>query len=259
MQFVSIIIPFVNWFVISFFGRKIGKSGVIFFTIFNMVMLILVNLYCCYLAVVINTAYYINCGAWIKAGLFVVYWEFVFDLLSSLMLLMVGIISALVHVYSFSYMKNDPHFNRFISYLSLFSFFMFILISANNLIIFFFGWEGVGICSYLIINFWFTRIQANKAALKALLMNRIGDIGFIIGISLVFFCYKTVDFSVLEAVAGTAVSYGVRTVNCFGIVHLTLIDVICFFFLLGLWVSQPKLGFTRDYRPLWKDQPQFRH
>lgn len=121
------------------------------------------------------------------------------------MLAMVSIISTLVHMYSFSYMKTDPHFNRFISYLSLFTFFMFILVTASNFVQLFLGWEGVGICSYLLINFWFTRIQANKAAIKAMLMNRIGDIGFLIGVSLTFALFKTVDFAALNH-AASAVS-----------------------------------------------------
>jgi len=95
-------------------------------------------------------------------------------------------------------MKTDPHFIRFISYLSLFTFFMFILVTASNFIQLFLGWEGVGICSYLLINFWFTRLQANKAAIKALLMNRIGDIGFLLGTVLTFALFKTVDFSILS-------------------------------------------------------------
>lgn len=118
------------------------------------------------------------------------------------MLAMVSVISTLVHMYSFSYMKTDPHFNRFISYLSLFTFFMFILVTASNFVQLFLGWEGVGICSYLLINFWFTRIQANKAAIKAMLMNRVGDIGFLIGVALTFVLFKTVDFATLNHLAG---------------------------------------------------------
>lgn len=120
------------------------------------------------------------------------------DTLSTSMLLMVSIISGLVHFYSFSYMKTDPHFLRFISYLSLFTFFMFVLVSAANLVVFFVGWEGVGICSYLLINFWYTRGQANKAALKALLMNRVGDIGFLLGVVLLFAISGSVDFGTLR-------------------------------------------------------------
>jgi NADH-ubiquinone oxidoreductase chain 5 len=124
------------------------------------------------------------------------------DPLAVTMLAMVSIVSTLVHMYSFAYMSTDPHFVRFISYLSLFTFFMFILVTASNFLQLFMGWEGVGICSYLLINFWFTRLQANKAAIKAMLMNRIGDIGFMIGMVLAFGHYKTFDFTLLAAQAG---------------------------------------------------------
>lgn len=95
------------------------------------------------------------------------------------MLIVVTFISTLVHLYSVEYMAHDPHLVRFMSYLSLFTFFMLVLITANNFFQLFVGWEGVGLCSYLLINFWFTRIQANKAAIKAMLVNRVGD----------FFCF----------------------------------------------------------------------
>lgn len=95
------------------------------------------------------------------------------------MLVVVSTVSFLVHLYSIKYMSEDPHIVRFFSYLSLFTVFMYILVLGNNLFILFVGWEGVGLCSYLLINFWFTRLQANKAALKAMIVNRVGDISLI--------------------------------------------------------------------------------
>jgi NADH-ubiquinone oxidoreductase chain 5 len=115
-------------------------------------------------------------GNWLKLHTFLAEWEFIYDSFTILMLAIVFTISLLVHLYSYEYMKMDPHLTRFIIYLSYFTFAMSILIVANNFILFFFGWECVGIFSYLLINFWFTKIQANKAALKALFLNRIGDI-----------------------------------------------------------------------------------
>jgi NADH:ubiquinone oxidoreductase subunit 5 (subunit L)/multisubunit Na+/H+ antiporter MnhA subunit len=111
------------------------------------------------------------------------------------MCIVVTFISCLVHLYSTEYMSHDPHLPRFMSYLSLFTFFMLILVTADNFIQMFVGWEGVGLCSYLLINFWFTRIQANKAAIKAMLMNRIGDFSLIIGIIIIFIYYKSVDYA----------------------------------------------------------------
>lgn len=98
-------------------------------------------------------------------------WGFMFDSLTVCMCVTVTFISLLVHLYSMEYMSHDPHLPRFMAYLSLFTFFMLILVTADNLIQMFVGWEGIGLCSYLLINFWFTRIQANKAAIKAMLLN----------------------------------------------------------------------------------------
>ena len=101
----------------------------------------------------------------------------------------------LVHFYSLEYMHGDPHVPRFMSYLSLFTFFMLVLVTANNYVQLFVGWEGVGLCSYLLINFWFTRIEANKAAMKAVIVNRIGDFGVSLAIFAIFFVFNAVDFA----------------------------------------------------------------
>jgi NADH:ubiquinone oxidoreductase subunit 5 (subunit L)/multisubunit Na+/H+ antiporter MnhA subunit len=115
------------------------------------------------------------------------------------MCIVVTFISCLVHLYSTEYMSHDPHLPRFMSYLSLFTFFMLILVTADNFIQMFVGWEGVGLCSYLLINFWFIRIQANKAGIKAMLMNRIGDFSLIIGVIIIFIYYKSVDYATVAA------------------------------------------------------------
>eukprot|EP00611_Tribonema_gayanum_P029924 TRINITY_DN8161_c0_g1_i1.p1 TRINITY_DN8161_c0_g1~~TRINITY_DN8161_c0_g1_i1.p1 ORF type:complete len:459 (-),score=-88.51 TRINITY_DN8161_c0_g1_i1:4555-5931(-) len=138
---------------------------------------------------------------WINADLFNVSWGFLFDTLSVSILVVVTFISFFVHLYSIEYIGNDPHLSRFISYLSLFTFFILILVSADNFLQIFVGWEGVGLCSYLLINFWFTRIQANKAAIKAILVNRIGDFGLALGIFTVFICFDSIDYSVVFGLA----------------------------------------------------------
>nr|YP_009421316.1 NADH dehydrogenase subunit 5 [Nemopilema nomurai]ASR75159.1 NADH dehydrogenase subunit 5 [Nemopilema nomurai] len=120
--------------------------------------------------------------------------SFFVDSLSAGMILVVNTVSFLVHLYSTSYMKGDPHTPRFMSYLSLFTFFMLILISSQNYIQLFIGWEGVGLCSYLLVNFWYSRIQANKAAIKAMLVNRIGDAALILGIIFIWAYFGSVNF-----------------------------------------------------------------
>jgi NADH:ubiquinone oxidoreductase subunit 5 (subunit L)/multisubunit Na+/H+ antiporter MnhA subunit len=122
-----------------------------------------------------------------------------FDSLTVSMCVVVTFISFLVHLYSVEYMSHDPHLPRFMSYLSLFTFFMLILVTADNFLQMFVGWEGVGLCSYLLINFWFTRIQANKAAIKAMMLNRIGDFSLLVSIFLIFVCYKAIDYATIAA------------------------------------------------------------
>jgi NADH-quinone oxidoreductase subunit L len=134
---------------------------------------------------------------WFDVGNFQVYWGLYLDHLSVTMVLLVNIISFLVHVYSVEYMSQDPHSSRFMSYLSLFTFMMLMLVTADNLVQLFFGWEGVGLTSYLLIGFWYERESANQAAFKAFLVNRIGDLGFIIGIAATFLTFKTVEFEQL--------------------------------------------------------------
>jgi len=112
------------------------------------------------------------------------------------MLIVVVTVSTVVHVYSTDYMYYDPHIIRFMAYLSLFTAFMLILIFSSNMIGLFLGWEGVGLCSYLLISFWFTRINAVKSATKAIIVNRVGDVGLTIGLCLVFMMFQSTDFAV---------------------------------------------------------------
>ena len=126
---------------------------------------------------------------WISSGSFVANWSINIDPLSSVMLVVVTLVSALVHIYSIGYMSHDPHKPRFMAYLSLFTFSMLVLVVSDNFLQLFFGWEGVGLCSYLLIGFWYKRDTANNAAIKAFIVNRIGDFGLAIGIFLIFFFF----------------------------------------------------------------------
>jgi len=143
------------------------------------------------------------------------------------MLCVITFISLLVHLYSFDYMKYDIHIIRFISYLSLFTFFMIILVTSSNFLQFFLGWEGVGIVSYLLINFWFTRLQANKSAIKAVLVNKIGDITLIIAMCFIFIFFKSLDFSVIFNLLPI---FSLISIN-FLFFNIDLLTIICFFFI----------------------------
>jgi NADH:ubiquinone oxidoreductase subunit 5 (subunit L)/multisubunit Na+/H+ antiporter MnhA subunit len=151
---------------------------------------------------------------------------------------MISIVSTIVHIYSSYYMLGDPHLSRFMSYLSLFTFFMFILVCSDNFIQLFLGWEGVGICSYLLINFWFTRIQANKSALKALVINRVGDFGFLIGILLVFHFFRSVDFATVFVLVPYFTSINFTFLNF----NFKLLSLISLFLFIGSMGKSAQIG-----------------
>jgi NADH-ubiquinone oxidoreductase chain 5 len=124
-----------------------------------------------------------------------------FDSLTVSMLLPVLIVSSMVHVYSISYMSADPHNQRFFSYLSMFTFFMLILVAGDNYLILFVGWEGIGVSSYLLINFWFTRIQANKSAIKAMVVNRVGDTFLSVAFFVAFWAFGNLDYATIYSLS----------------------------------------------------------
>lgn len=154
------------------------------------------------------------------------------------MLLVVSFISLLVHLYSIDYMKTDPHFIRFLTYLTLFTFFMFLLLTAGSMIQFFAGWEGVGLASYLLINFWFTRTQANISALKALIVNRFGDFAFYIALLLSFFTFKSLNFYTLFAICAP---YVMTTLSIFHM-PVAMFTLISLFLFIGAVGKSAQLG-----------------
>jgi len=166
---------------------------------------------------------------WVASGNFVANWSINIDPLSSIMLVIVSLVSFLVHFYSIGYMRHDPNKPRFMSYLSLFTFFMLILVVSDNFLQLFFGWEGVGLSSYLLIGFWYKKDSANQAAIKAFLVNRIGDFGFAIGIFLIFLFFGTINYNeVFQSVP----SFASKQINFLG-ADVNLITIICLFLFLG--------------------------
>jgi proton-translocating NADH-quinone oxidoreductase chain L len=188
--------------------------------------------------VVRSENYVLNLGNWIDNNLLVVNWTFAIDNLTSLMLIVVGSVSFFVHLYSTDYMGNDPHIARFMAYLSLFTFFMIILITGDNFILLFLGWEGVGLCSYLLISFWFTRLQANKSAIKALIVNRISDFALTFGLICIFYVFRSLDFPV---VFGLIPLYINETVILFGWTF-NLISVISLLLFIGAMGKSAQIG-----------------
>ena len=166
---------------------------------------------------------------WISSGDFIANWSVNIDPLSSVMLIVVTFVSALVHIYSIGYMSHDPHKPRFMSYLSLFTFSMLVLVVSDNFLQLFFGWEGVGLCSYLLIGFWYKKETANNAAIKAFVVNRIGDFGLAVGIFLIFFFFGTINF---QEVFQAANQFSEKKLLFFGF-ELNLITLICAFLFVG--------------------------
>ena len=166
---------------------------------------------------------------WISSGGFTANWSINIDPLSSVMLVVVTFVSALVHIYSIGYMSHDPHKPRFMSYLSLFTFSMLALVVSDNFLQLFFGWEGVGLCSYLLIGFWYKKETANNAAIKAFIVNRIGDFGLAIAIFLIFFFFGTINF---DEVFQTVPQFTDKKIEFFGF-EASLITLVCVFLFIG--------------------------
>ncbi|MEX2449950.1 MAG: NADH-quinone oxidoreductase subunit L [Rhodospirillales bacterium] len=175
---------------------------------------------------------------WIDSGAFEISWALKLDTLTVIMLLMVTSISAVIHVYSIGYMHHDSSRPRFFCYLSLFTFFMLMLVTADNLVQMFFGWEGVGLASYLLIGFWYDRPSANAAAIKAFLVNRVGDFGFALGIFATFVLFQSIHFDTIFAAApGKAAA----TLNIFG-AEFHALTVICLLLFVGAMGKSAQLG-----------------
>ena len=195
MYILIVLLPIFGFFSGSLFGRFLGH-GVCIITSINVFISFFLSCLLLYNVSITGNIYQILITSWIISDSIVINWCFLFDSLTCIMLIVVTLISTLVHIYSIEYMSKDPHLCRFMSYLSLFTFFMLILITANNFLQMFVGWEGVGLSSYLLINFWFTRIQANKAAIKAMLVNRVGDFFILLALFIIYFLFDS--FEILD-------------------------------------------------------------
>ena len=201
MYLLIVVLPFLGFLFAGGFGRFLGFRGSALITTTCVSLSAFLSCIAFYEVALSGSPCYIKLAPWIFSELFDASWGFLFDSLTVVMLVVVTFVSSLVHLYSISYMSEDPHLPRFMSYLSIFTFFMLMLVTGDNFLQMFFGWEGVGLASYLLINFWFTRLQANKSAIKAMLVNRVGDFGLALGIMGIFSIFKTVDFTTVFACA----------------------------------------------------------
>ena len=201
MYLAIITLPLLGSIVSGFFGRKVGVSGAQIITCTSVIVTTLLAIVAFLEVGLNNIPVSINLFRWIDSESLNVLWGFHFDSLTVSMLIPVLIVSSLVHIYSIGYMSHDPHNQRFFSYLSLFTFMMIILVTANNFLLMFVGWEGVGICSYLLVSFWFTRIAANQSSMSAFLTNRVGDCFLTIGMFAILWSFGNIDYSTVFSLA----------------------------------------------------------
>ncbi len=228
MEYAAIFLPLFGS-IFGYFSKYIGSLFPILITTLFVFVSSILSIYIFYNGIVNDNYGNYLIYEWINSGEFIANWSIKIDPLSSIMLVVVSLISFLVHFYSIGYMRHDPNKPRFMSYLSLFTFSMMILVVSDNFLQLFFGWEGVGLCSYLLIGFWYKKSSANQAAIKAFLVNRIGDFGFAIGIFLIFYFFGTINYNEVFQLLPTLV---LKEINFLGI-EVNLITLICLFLFVG--------------------------
>jgi proton-translocating NADH-quinone oxidoreductase chain L len=238
MYLLILFLPILNFIITILFGRLIGRYYIFIYNIIFSFLVVIISYFAFYEVILLNNECYVNVYNWINISFLNVNCIFLYDSLTCVMLMLVSTISFLVICYSIEYMYDDPHVIRFLSYLSLFTFYMLLLLVSNNFLYLFLAWEGVGLSSYLLINFWFTRIQANKSAMKAIIMNRFGDFGIYFSLILIFLFFKTFDFNVIFLINDLLYKEFLIIFNY----KFNIITIICFFLFIGVMGKSSQLG-----------------
>ena len=238
MYLLLVALPLLGTLFTGFGGYWIGSLGAGRITLTCVALSFFLSIIIFYEVALLQTPCLIILAPWIVTETTTLSWGFLFDTLTCVMLIVVTSISTLVHLYSTEYMKNDPHLARFMAYLSFFTFFMLVLVTADNFLQMFVGWEGVGLCSYLLINFWYGRIQANKAALKAMIVNRIGDLGLALGIFTMYFYFQSFDYAIIFAL----VPEFTKEILPFFDISFSIYDFIGFFLFIGAVGKSAQIG-----------------
>jgi len=229
MEISILFLPLIASIIAGFFGKYIGDRNSEFVTSGLVSISAILSIYVLYQVIVNQFEENIIIATWINSGSLDVNWSMLIDPLSAVMLVVVTSVSSLVHIYSIGYMSHDPHKPRFMAYLSLFTFAMLMLVTSDNFIQLFFGWEGVGLCSYFLIGFWFKKESANAAAIKAFVVNRVGDFGFALGIFLIFYLFGTVNYSEVFQQIPTVVDKDLLFLGF----EIKAIDLICLLLFIG--------------------------
>jgi len=238
MELLAVFTPLFAFVIAMFFGKQIGDKGAQFITCAGVIIAALASVSLVGPVILGSDPRIITIGQWIYSGSFHVDWALRVDQLTVVMLCVINVVSACIHVYSIGYMSHDDCKARFMAYLSLFTFAMLMLVSADNLLQLFFGWEGVGLTSYLLIGFWSHKHSANAAAVKAFIVNRIGDFGLALAIMAIFVVFGTVEY---EAIFEHASDYADTTFVFLG-QELHAITTICLLLFMGAMGKSAQLG-----------------
>ena len=229
MEIALLFLPLLASIISGFFGKYLGdRNSEIITSVFVSISAI-ISLLIFYNVIVNDYENNVVVATWINSGSLDVNWSIKVDALSSVMLVVVTLVSALVHIYSIGYMSHDPHKPRFMAYLSLFTFSMLTLVTSDNFLQLFFGWEGVGLCSYFLIGFWFKKDSANAAAIKAFVVNRVGDFGFALGIFLIFYLFGTVNYNEVFSQIPQVVDKKLLFLG----ININAVDLICILLFIG--------------------------
>jgi len=229
MEISIIALPLIASIISGFFGKLIGDRNSEIITSLLVSISAILSVMVLYNVIFNQYQDNITIATWISSGSLDVNWSMKIDSLSAIMLVVVTSVSSLVHIYSIGYMSHDPHKPRFMAYLSLFTFAMLMLVTSDNFIQLFFGWEGVGLCSYFLIGFWFKKDTANAAAIKAFVVNRVGDFGFALGIFLIFYLFGTVNYSEVFKLIPTIIDKNLIFLG----IKVNAVDLICLLLFIG--------------------------
>jgi NADH-quinone oxidoreductase subunit L len=233
-----IFLPLISGIFNGVFCKKLSNNQASFTAIVPIILSAVCASYIFVAAGINKETIHIIITKWINIELVSVSWAIYVDQLTAIMFILVTFVSAIVHLYSLGYMKDDKNLPKFLSYLSLFTFFMLALVSADNFLQLFFGWEGVGLCSYLLIGYYYQKDSANNAAVKAFIVNRIGDFAFIIGIVITLIYASTVEFS---GVFGQSQDLANTAITILGY-EFKVLDIICLMLFIGCTGKSAQIG-----------------
>lgn len=240
MYLLIFFFPLLGFLIAIAFGRFFGNSIIRVISPLLIFLSLIIAIFCFFEVAIRGYFCTVFLFNWVNFGMVDFKIEFFFDSLTISMAVVILLISFFVHLYSIEYMAEDPHLIRFLGYLSVFTLFMLVFITSTNFIQLFFGWEGIGVSSYLLINFWYTRVEANRSAIKAIIINKFGDAALYVSIILIFFLFKSLNFFSIFALSNYIYSLDsyVYLVNY----QLYVFSIISFFLMVASIAKSAQLG-----------------